>query len=135
MSIDPPNVTSMIVDKKEVNGDYIVNEREEVSIICLVDKGNPKVSFQLLNKYGSELKSDINGGDLNYSLTARCEDEWPVVRCEGRNSIRNRTVSLLLRCEYSNNIFFWSSVAILLLLGNTLPFMNASTHAYSSSYF
>lgn len=100
--LDPPNVLSMIVDGNEVNGDYIIEEREEVSVFCLVDKGNPEVSFQLLDKYGSELESDINGGHLNYSLAAQCEDEWPVVRCEGSRSIRNKSVSFLVRCKCSN---------------------------------
>lgn len=111
--LDPPSVTSLIVNGNEVNGDYIINERKEISISCFVDKGNPQVSFQLLDKYGSELKSDINGGHLNYLLTARCEDDWPMIRCEGSRSVRNRSVSFLVRCKISN-VYFLTYIALVM---------------------
>lgn len=132
--LDPPSVTSLIVDGNEVNGDLVINEKKEMSISCFADKGNPQVSFHLLDKYGSELKSDINGGHLNYLLTARCEDDWPMVRCEGSRSVRNRSVSFLVRCKCLNIKCLFCHLYHS-GCGNMFHFINANLPAYASLYF
>lgn len=98
--LDPPNVSSLTVDGHEVDGDYIIEEGKKTDIFCVFDKGNPQVSFQLLDKYRYEIKSSVNEEHLSYSLTARCKHDWPMVSCEGSRSTRNRSVSFLVRCKY-----------------------------------
>ncbi|XP_025101165.1 uncharacterized protein LOC112568208 [Pomacea canaliculata] len=94
----PPNVSSLTVDGHEVDGDYIIEEGKKTDIFCVFDKGNPQISFQLLDKYRYEIKSAGNEEHLSYSLTVWCKHDWPVVSCEGSRSTRNRSVSFLVRC-------------------------------------
>ncbi|XP_025099907.1 uncharacterized protein LOC112567434 isoform X2 [Pomacea canaliculata] len=92
----PPNVKSLTVD----GGDnVIIDEGQVVSVSCFFEKGNPPAHFYLLDKHGTKLNSSSSEGHLRSSLTARCEDDWPVVRCEGNGSQHNRSVTLLVKCR------------------------------------
>ncbi|XP_025103337.1 uncharacterized protein LOC112569674 isoform X1 [Pomacea canaliculata] len=94
----PSNITSMTVDGHEVKDNYVIYEGHKVDISCAFETGNPPVIFQLLNQHNSVLKSSDNQGHLNYSLTARCEDEWPIISCQGSGSTRNRSLTFLVAC-------------------------------------
>ncbi|XP_025101242.1 uncharacterized protein LOC112568256 [Pomacea canaliculata] len=92
----PPQVTSLTVDGQEVNGTHLINDSQKVNISCSFDKGNPPVTFILVDNNGKEL---VRGsGPLTYSLLVHCEDDWPTVRCEGNGSKQNRSVSFLVMC-------------------------------------
>lgn len=94
---DPPKVTSLTVDGQQVNDTHLINEGQKVTISCNFNKGNPPVVFHLFNSNGNNLtKSE---GPLDMLLTAQCEDDWPTVHCQGNGSERNRSLSLLVRCE------------------------------------
>lgn len=95
-------MTSMTVDGHEVKDNYVIDEGHKVDISCAFETGNPPVFFQLLDHL--VLKSSGNQGHLNYSLTARCEDEWPTIRCQGSGSTRNRSVTFLVECKYLNQL-------------------------------
>ncbi|XP_025103327.1 uncharacterized protein LOC112569669 [Pomacea canaliculata] len=94
----PPKVTSLTVGGEDFTSPYFINEGQKVDIFCSFDKGNPPDTFKLLDKHKHELKSAGSDGYLNYSLTAQCEDYWPIVRCEGSGSKQNRSVTFLVRC-------------------------------------
>ncbi|XP_025101688.1 uncharacterized protein LOC112568571 [Pomacea canaliculata] len=92
----PPKVTSLTVD----GGDYvIIDEGKVVNASCFFEKGNPPAHFYLLDKHGTKLNSSSSEGHLRSSLTARCEDDWPVVRCEGNGSQHNMSVTILVKCR------------------------------------
>ncbi|XP_025099899.1 uncharacterized protein LOC112567429 [Pomacea canaliculata] len=92
----PPNVKSLTVD----GGDnVIIDEDKVVSVSCFFEKGNPPGLFYLLDKHGAKLNSSSSEGHLSYSLTARCEDDWPVVRCEGNGSQHNMSMAILVKCR------------------------------------
>ncbi|XP_025099888.1 uncharacterized protein LOC112567426 [Pomacea canaliculata] len=92
----PPKVINLTVD----GGDNaIIDEGKVVNISCLFENGNPPGLFYLLDKHGNKLSSSSSEGRLSSSLTARCEDDWPVVRCEGNGSQHNRSVTILVKCH------------------------------------
>ncbi|XP_025099900.1 uncharacterized protein LOC112567430 [Pomacea canaliculata] len=96
----PPNITSLTVEGQEANNDYVVDKGKEVNVSCFFKQGNPPAIFRLftlLDKNKTELKSS-HEGSLSYSLTAQCEDDWPVVRCEGNGTLQNKSVTFLVRC-------------------------------------
>ncbi|XP_025099913.1 uncharacterized protein LOC112567435 [Pomacea canaliculata] len=95
----PPNVTSLTVD----GGDnVIIDKGQVVNVSCFFEKGNPPAHFYLLDKNGTKLNSTSSERHLSYSLTARCEDDWPVVRCEGNGSQQNKSVTILVKCKQTN---------------------------------
>ncbi|XP_025103323.1 uncharacterized protein LOC112569667 [Pomacea canaliculata] len=94
----PPEVTSLTVGGEDFTSPYFINDGQKVYISCSFDKGNPPATFKLLDKYGQVLKSRRDERYLNYSLTAQCEDDWPIVRCEGSGSKQNRSVTFFVRC-------------------------------------
>ncbi|XP_025103329.1 uncharacterized protein LOC112569671 isoform X2 [Pomacea canaliculata] len=94
----PPKVTSLTVGGEDFTSPYFINECQKVNIFCSFDKGNPPAIFKLLDKHGQVLKSAGSDGYLNYSFTAQCEDDSPIVRCEGSGSKQNRSVTFLVRC-------------------------------------
>ncbi|XP_025103343.1 uncharacterized protein LOC112569677 [Pomacea canaliculata] len=94
----PPKVTSLTVGGEDFASPYFINEGQEVDIFCSFEKGNPPATFKLLDKHGQVLKSAGSDGYLSYSLTAQCEDYWPIVRCEGSGSKQNRSVTFFARC-------------------------------------
>lgn len=96
---DPPNVTSLTVDGHEVNGDYFIQEGQEVTVTCLFDKGNPPVPVSLLDKHGRHLSSSKVSGQVSNSFVARCEDEWPVVLCKSEGPEHKRSVSFIAICK------------------------------------
>lgn len=98
---DPPIVTSLTVDGQEVDGGYVINDRQVVNIFCSFDKGNPPAIFRLLDKSGKQLKLAYREENLNHSLKVQCEDDWPVVRCEAAGSKHNRSVLFLVRCKFA----------------------------------
>ncbi|XP_025100878.1 uncharacterized protein LOC112568070 isoform X2 [Pomacea canaliculata] len=92
----PPKVKSLTVD----GGDnVIIDEGQVVNISCFFEKGNPPGVFYLLDKHGTKLNSSSSEGRLSSSLTARCEDDWPVVRCEGNGSQQNLSMAILVKCR------------------------------------
>ncbi|XP_025103326.1 uncharacterized protein LOC112569668 isoform X2 [Pomacea canaliculata] len=93
----PPIITSLTVEGQEANNDYVVDKGKEVNVSCFFKQGNPPAFFYLLDKHGTELKSSQEG-ILSHSLTAQCEDDWPVVRCEGNGTLQNKSVTFLVRC-------------------------------------
>ncbi|XP_025103248.1 uncharacterized protein LOC112569626 isoform X3 [Pomacea canaliculata] len=104
--IYPSKVTNLTVDGQEVNSTHLINEGE-VNVCCSFKRGNPPAVFNLLNMNGMEIanKEDksamqTKSGEehLKVSLSVRCQDDWPTVRCEGSGSEINRSVSFLVRC-------------------------------------
>ncbi|XP_025103197.1 uncharacterized protein LOC112569589 [Pomacea canaliculata] len=93
----PPKVSSFTIDKNEVNGNYLINEGKEVNISCSFDKGNPQTVFFLLDKTGKEINVSRSEEQLIHSVTVRCQDDWPLVRCEGTGSEKNTSVTLLAK--------------------------------------
>ncbi|XP_025103321.1 uncharacterized protein LOC112569665 [Pomacea canaliculata] len=93
----PPNITSLTVEGQEANNEYVVDKGKEVNVSCFYKQGNPPAIIRLVDKHGTELKSS-HEGSLSYSLTAQCEDDWPVVRCEGNGTLQNKSVTFLVRC-------------------------------------
>lgn len=109
---DPTQVTSLTVDGQEVNGTHLISESQKVRVSCSFDKGNPPVTFSLVNNNGKEL---VRGsGPLTYSLLVHCEDDWPTVRCEGNGSEQNRSVSFLVKCKYNSKftLYYISSFTL-----------------------
>ncbi|XP_025102547.1 uncharacterized protein LOC112569090 isoform X2 [Pomacea canaliculata] len=92
----PPNVKNLTVDGRD---NVIIDEGQVVNVSCLFEKGNPPGVFYLLDKHGDNLNASSSEGQLSYSLTARCEDDWPVVRCEGNGSQHNMSVTILVKCR------------------------------------
>ncbi|XP_025103334.1 uncharacterized protein LOC112569672 [Pomacea canaliculata] len=94
--LHPPKVTSLNIDGQEVNETHLINEGQQVTISCSFDTGNPPVTFRLVDRTGKELTTDKE--NLSTLLSVKCEDTWPLVRCEGDRSEQNRSVLLLVRC-------------------------------------
>ncbi|XP_025100903.1 uncharacterized protein LOC112568078 isoform X2 [Pomacea canaliculata] len=95
----PPKVSSFTIDKNEANGNYLINEGKAVDISCSFDKGNPQTVFFLLDKTGKEINTSRSEEQLTHSLTVRCQDDWPIVGCEGAGSEKNTSVTLLAKCR------------------------------------
>ncbi|XP_025101028.1 uncharacterized protein LOC112568127 isoform X2 [Pomacea canaliculata] len=102
----PSEVTNLSVDGQEVNSTHLINEGE-VNVCCSYNRGNPPAVFNLLdtngmgiaNKVDKNIMETEDGEELlKVSLSVRCQDDWPTIRCEGKESKRNRSVSLLVRC-------------------------------------
>ncbi|XP_025101024.1 uncharacterized protein LOC112568126 isoform X2 [Pomacea canaliculata] len=102
----PSKVTNLTVDGQEVNSTHLIKEGE-VNVCCFFKRGNPPVVFKLLDINGMEIADKVDkntmqtkSGEehLKVSLSVRCQDDWPTVRCEGSGSERNRSVSFLVRC-------------------------------------
>ncbi|XP_025100854.1 uncharacterized protein LOC112568051 [Pomacea canaliculata] len=93
-----PKVTSLTVDGHEVDGDHLISEGKNVTVACSFDNGNPPAPFHLLDKSGQILRNTSNEGNVSYSFAVRCEDDWPIIGCEGAGSEFNRSVSFLVRC-------------------------------------
>lgn len=94
---DSSKVTNLTVDGQEVSNVHLINEQQEVNVSCFFVNGNPPVTFRLLDKTSKELATDK--GSLHLSLSVKCEDDWPIVRCEGEGSELNRSVAFLVRCK------------------------------------
>lgn len=100
---DPPKVKSLTVDGQEVNDTHLLNESFEVNISCSFEEGNPPAIFHLLDNNGpdpTEFHQKDCKGHRSILRSVRCEDDWPVVRCEGNGSEQNRSVSFLVKCKY-----------------------------------
>ncbi|XP_025102054.1 uncharacterized protein LOC112568789 isoform X2 [Pomacea canaliculata] len=93
-----PTSQAWTVDGQEVNGNYFINNSQEVNVSCYFEKGNPPAVFRLLLKNGTELISSHDEEHLHHILTAECEDDWPMVRCEGNGTQENKSVIFLVRC-------------------------------------
>ncbi|XP_025103241.1 uncharacterized protein LOC112569622 isoform X2 [Pomacea canaliculata] len=102
----PSKVTNLTVDGQEANSTHLINEGE-VNVCCSFNRGNPPAVFGLLDKSGKDIAHKVDKNiikiergeeHLKVSLTVRCQDDWPTVRCEGNGSERNRSVSFLVRC-------------------------------------
>ncbi|XP_025101686.1 uncharacterized protein LOC112568569 [Pomacea canaliculata] len=102
----PSKVTNLTVDGQEVNSTHLIKEGE-VDVCCSFNRGNPPAVFSLLDKNGMEIVNKVNkttmptqSGEehLKVSLSVRCQEDWPTVRCEGNGSERNGSVSFLVRC-------------------------------------
>lgn len=96
---DPPNVTSLTVNRREVHHTHVINEGEEIDISCLFEEGNPPTKFILVDKAGKEVSASRGEQHLNHSLNVQCQDDWPTIVCEGFGSIKNRSVTFLVRCK------------------------------------
>lgn len=94
---DSSKVINLTVDGQEVSNVHLINEQQEVNVSCFFVNGNPPVTFRLLDKTSKELATDK--GSLHLSLSVKCEDDWPIVRCEGEGSELNRSVAFLVRCK------------------------------------
>lgn len=97
----------MTVDGQEAKDSYVIDEGHKVDVSCAFETGNPPVIVQLLNQHNYVLKSSGNQGHLNYSLSLRCEDEWPIVKCQGSGSAKSRSVTFLVRCKYFSQLLSW----------------------------
>lgn len=73
-----------------------------MTVACSFDNGNPPAPFRLLDKIGQILRNISNEGNVGYSFAVTCEDDWPVIGCEGAGSELNRSVSFLVRCKLNN---------------------------------
>lgn len=79
------------------------NEREKVHVFCSFSNGHPPVTIRLL-EVGGRVRNSSNAtkGQIELFFQAyRCTDVWNSVRCEGPSSELNRSVSILVKCEYS----------------------------------
>lgn len=95
-----------------------------MTVACFFDNGNSPFPFRLLDKSGQEVKGTSNKGYVRYSFAVKCEDDWPIIRCEGAGSEFNRSVSFLVKCKFNNFLSF---------LNNT-SFMSC-VHVYFCSLF
>ncbi|XP_025101662.1 uncharacterized protein LOC112568551 [Pomacea canaliculata] len=93
-----PSVISMTINGHEANSRQLINEGQ-INISCLFDKGNPPADCSLLDRNRKQLHHLRSENLLIYSLTVQCQDEWPVLHCEGKGSDKNRSVSLLVKCR------------------------------------
>lgn len=104
-STDPPEVTSLTVNSHELGSDYVISEGEKVTVICSFNKGYPPSHFHLVDKLGQELQITRNEETISHSFSVECEDEWPIIGCEGEGSEVNRSVSFLVRCKFQTLYF------------------------------
>lgn len=111
---DQPKVTSLTVDDNEVTGDYLINEGQKITVTCLIEKGRPAANFYLMNKNGKELKRADNDKNISHTIAVLCEDDWPVIRCEGERSEYNRSVAILVRCKCTLFLKLYTSHVYLL---------------------
>lgn len=102
VSTDPAKITGLRVNGEAVNGTHLADENQEVNISCFFTNGNPLVSIRILDNTGHTLSSTKHGdGPLALSLGVyQCQDVWPVIRCEASGSESNRSVAILVRCEF-----------------------------------
>lgn len=100
LTSDKPKVTSLTVDGREVDSDHLISEGKNVTVACSFDNGNPPAPFRLLDKSGQILRNISNEGNVSYSFAVTCEDDWPIIGCEGAGSEFNRSVSFLVRCKF-----------------------------------
>lgn len=106
---DTPSVISMTINGHEANSRQLINEGQ-INISCLFDKGNPPADCSLLDRNRKQLHHLRSENLLIYSLTVQCQDEWPVLHCEGKGSDKNRSVSLLVKCKEKLKSIFLSLV-------------------------
>ncbi|XP_025102055.1 uncharacterized protein LOC112568790 [Pomacea canaliculata] len=95
----PSYVTILTVNGQETNGTFITDVGQNISIYCAFDKGNPPTTFRLLDRNGGEIDVARDESHIIHSFApVSCEEDWPVIRCEGNRAIENKFVSLLVRC-------------------------------------
>lgn len=101
---DPAKVTGLEVNGREVNETHLVDDNQKVIISCFFKNGNPPVSVRLLDNIGNAQSSTKHEeGPLTLILGIfDCSSVWPTIRCEAPGSELNRSVTILGRCEYSN---------------------------------
>lgn len=101
LSEDPPVIEQLTVNGKQEHKIY-VNETEMIHVVCSFSNGHPPVSIQLLEVGGRQRKSsNSTKGQIELFFEAyRCKDVLHSVRCEGPSSELNRSVSILVKCEY-----------------------------------
>lgn len=87
------------MDGNEFTGDYIINEGQEVNVICFIEKENSSTTLHLLDNHGQVLRSSENERNISLKFSVRCEDDWPGVVCEGSGSNTNQSISFLVRCK------------------------------------
>lgn len=98
---DPPTVTSLTVDGKEVDLSLLVSENQTALIECSFDQGKPPSRFRLLNSSRQEVGLGTSDGHIIHSVTVdQCGHPWPRFFCEGADSEKNRSVAFLVRCRY-----------------------------------
>lgn len=79
------------------------NEREKIHVFCSFSNGQPPVTIRLL-EVGGQVSNSSNAtkGRIELFFQAYlCKDVWHSVRCEGPSSELNRSVNILVKCEYS----------------------------------
>ncbi|XP_025103244.1 uncharacterized protein LOC112569625 isoform X2 [Pomacea canaliculata] len=92
-------VTNLTVNGQESKGTFIADVGQNISVYCAFTKGNPPTTFRLLDRNGGEIDVSKDESHIIHSLAAvSCEEDWPVIRCEGNRSTENKFVSLLVRC-------------------------------------
>ncbi|XP_025100897.1 uncharacterized protein LOC112568076 isoform X2 [Pomacea canaliculata] len=94
----PPSVESLTVDGHEASGTYLLNDGQKVNVFCSFEKGNPTSRFHLLDQKRVKMATSYTEEYIDQSLTVHCEDDWPIISCEGKRSKQNRSVSFLVKC-------------------------------------
>lgn len=99
---DPPKVTGLQVNGRETNATLVVDENQMLRVSCTFENGNPPVSFLIREKTSHRHNSTKQEeGPLVISLEgSHCHDIWPVITCEAPGSELNRSVAILVKCEY-----------------------------------
>lgn len=109
LQLDSPKITALHVNGQDVNGTHVGEQHQEVNVSCYFTNGSPLVSIRILDDTGHTLSSTTHGqGPLTLSLGVyHCQDNWPVIRCEALGSEINRSVAIVVRCEF---IIFYSTL-------------------------
>lgn len=105
---------------QEANETYTIAENIEVNASCSFFNGKPSDTVRLLDNRGHEYNStthpeNVLNGLFTMSLGPfHCQDEWPTIRCEVSGSDLNRSVTILIKCEY----FLENSIYAVLISNN-----------------
>lgn len=91
----------MAVNGHHVNGTHIIYHDQIVNITCSYINGNPPVIIRMADASGHTMSSTQEEGPLTmFWGKVQCNEVWPTIRCEAPGSELNRSVVILVRCEW-----------------------------------
>ncbi|XP_025100588.1 uncharacterized protein LOC112567917 isoform X2 [Pomacea canaliculata] len=98
----PAKVTGLQVNGQEVTETHVVDENQEVIVSCFFINGNPPVTIRLVDSTGQAQSSTTHGVEplVIFLGVFRCQEVWPIIKCEATGSELNRSVAIIGRCKY-----------------------------------